>query len=279
MLIDNWRRNRYSWEKVEVGFIISTGRTGTEFLAKFIDENIKDVMAKHEPKPDLFELGINIIRNKHSVKKSINELKRCRYAVYNELVKSGCKKYVESNNNLALVLPYISSVFPNAKYVHIIRHPKTYLRSAFSKQHGKHQYGIFSKTDPRERLAASDYSNDKYYGRWSSMNRFAKICWHWKKYNELIETSLATKSNYLRIRHEDIFTGTRTDMKGIFELFGFLDLTQDLLINRGKLEFAFSKKSNQTNQYLLPLYDDWSPVQKDIFCDIIEDKMLAYGYS
>lgn len=46
------------WEEIRQIFIISTGRTGTKFLAKLLN-NYSSVFSVHEPRPHFLRLGYN----------------------------------------------------------------------------------------------------------------------------------------------------------------------------------------------------------------------------
>ena len=46
------------WDDMESVFFVSTGRTGTKFFARFFSTAYDNVLAYHEPTPDLFDLGL-----------------------------------------------------------------------------------------------------------------------------------------------------------------------------------------------------------------------------
>jgi len=58
---------KMDWNNINKYFIISTGRTGTKFLAKFFNE-IGNSIAVHEPNPEFLKLAINYAKNQVSKK-------------------------------------------------------------------------------------------------------------------------------------------------------------------------------------------------------------------
>lgn len=90
-------RNR-NWEGVNVAFVVSTGRTGTQFLTRFFRGLSPQIDARHEPNPDFLKLGVDFARGKISFQKAANAIKKGRLWVCDEINKTGKDIYIESNN-------------------------------------------------------------------------------------------------------------------------------------------------------------------------------------
>lgn len=63
-------RNR-SWEEIKVNFIVSTGRTGTQFLTRFFRNLSSQIDSCHEPDPDFLKLGLTLPGGKFLLKKQL----------------------------------------------------------------------------------------------------------------------------------------------------------------------------------------------------------------
>lgn len=253
------------WKDLEVIFIVSTGRTGTEFLANFFNENFKQTIAYHEPAPDLFDLGVDSVRKKKSERKIFNCLKRARFPLIRSLGKNTI--YVESNNNLVLLLPTLIKAFPKAKFVHVIRNPKSYVRSAYSKSHGKAKYTLFGESDPRKRLTAKDDINDPFYSQWDHFSQFQKVCWHWHKYNLMIERALANHKGKIQVDYEKLFYDSTKET--LLHLVKFLDLDKRLNVNIDDALYLFTNKMNQTHKYKLGAFEEWPDHYKKEYYSVL----------
>lgn len=112
-------------------FILSTGRTGSKALAQFLDDAFPDVTALHEPNPS-YRLRLRscaYLSNKISRESLIRSLSHARRALISRIETP---VYVESNPFLfghASVLP---EVFHRVKVAHVVRDPRTYIRSCIN---------------------------------------------------------------------------------------------------------------------------------------------------
>ena len=264
-----------TWNKLNTCIIVSTGRTGTMFFEDFFNSNFDNVKALHEPHPDLFSLGTTSIRQHWSSKKIQRNLKYSRYRIYNEMIKHQ-QTYIESNNNIVLLLNDFLEVFPNTKVLHIIREPSSYIMSAFSKKHSESQYAIFDEKDPRKRLAATDYDDDPLINDWNSFDRFEKICWTWKKYNNIIEAS-ASKNLYKLIKYENIFSET-SGKESIEEIISFFDIKANQKVSDIQLYQKLKERKNHSSKYAINPPTLWDEKQKHFFRTHIAKESLRYGY-
>ena len=271
-------KSRYdSWEEINVVMIVSTGRTATKFFAGFFDRNFRDVLARHEPAPDLFNLGTQFIRLKASPERTRTLLKRYRHTIYGQLKDQGISTYVESNNNAALLLPVVRAVFPKLKVVWVTRDPRSYLVSAYSKVHGDPGYSLYGKGDPRNRLTAKDFNDDPLAVRWDGCTRFEKLCWHWKTYNKLIYTFLDDAVDHCILKYEDLF---RTDdFSAVRKLVDYVALDSDRQLTDEFLAGLLTRKSNESTSYALPSFDAWDEKHKASFYAILGEDIARYGYA
>ena len=274
---------RYDWAGIDVAFIVSTGRTGTRKLASLLTAAFERVDARHEPPPDMFDLGTGHIRSKLSTDEALRRLRRDREYICGQLHSSGCDYYIESNNNLGLLLPVAKACFPDCRIVHVVRNGRDFVRSAYSKtvrsatRRGAKAL-VMSEDDPRRRLAATDFPDDRFCDRWAQMSRFERLCWLWVKLDSLIRASIAGDTRRaLTVKFEDVFNQA-SGYQAFWEVVEFLGLKQRMSLTTGELHQLMGVKENRTENYLLPKWNEWSPQQMRQFQAIAGEHMALYGY-
>lgn len=288
-LVNRLKSQYYTWDDRNVVFIVSTGRTATKFFSGFFDQNFESVLARHEPAPDLFDLGTGFIRGAYSGAAVNASLKYARYGIYKELERGNVATYVESNNNAALLLPVIKEVFPNLKIAFITRDPRSYLISSYSKVHGVNKQGVnkhgaqdagytlYGAHDPRDRLTAKDFAGDKLGDSWHELRRFEKLCWHWKTYNQLIQNFIEDANAHLVLKYEDLFR--QGEVQAVRRLIDFVGVDRALQPSDTELKTLLSRKSNESAAYQLLPFDQWEAQDKNSFNDILGKDIVRYGYS
>lgn len=261
----------------KVIFIVSTGRTGTHFLSHFFNKNFSDVNAYHEPKPDLFLLDINYLRNKVSEKRAWSMFKGYRKKLLSQAANDG-KIYIESNSKVSFLLPLLKRQFSDYKVIHIVRDGRDVVRSKYSrKTSGKYVKDVylFSDKDPKDRLNAGDFKDDPFRSRWAKLDRFSRICWHWMKKDSLIRREIENDRRCITVKFEDIFV--KKDLNVWKNMIDFAGLTGKM-VNEDILSYINNKRSNQVKDFELPDYKYWDDHKKTLFKEIAGDYMEKMGY-
>jgi hypothetical protein len=119
-------------KKIPVTFILSTGRTGTQFFAKYLTQTCNNVLCLHEPPPSRrFKWYSNYyLTNRLSPEFVAGEFLKTRRKI---LTNFSEKEYIESSNMIFGCMKPIASEMETVKVIHIIRHPLTYIRSHLNK--------------------------------------------------------------------------------------------------------------------------------------------------
>jgi glycosyltransferase involved in cell wall biosynthesis/Tfp pilus assembly protein PilF len=189
-------------------FILSTGRSGTQTIAKTLS-GIDGCICKHEPSPELI---IESSKFRYGLMNS-NEIKNILLKSRKPLL-NGCT-YGESNQTLALLIPVLSNVFPKSRYIWLIRNGLDFVASTYSRQwytghsanHKHYENCPQLEKDWIDGRVRGDLCGDVPEERWRQMTPFAKCCWYWGYINRLIEQDLKTHSsetNCRMARLEDI---------------------------------------------------------------------------
>lgn len=106
--------------------------------------------------------------------------------------------YTESNQTLALIIPVLAEVFPEARYIWLMRNGLDVVASAFSKQwYTRHSSKIVPYEDCNALQKAwidgrieGDRCGDVSAHEWNQMDRFSRCCWYWSYMNRIIEADL-----------------------------------------------------------------------------------------
>ena len=112
----------------KVGFILSTGRTGTQFFEEFLSANFKNTLCLQEPKPSRrFKFYSNLLsQNKISENFVSKQYLKLRKKILNT---NNLKLYVESNNFIFGCINAFRDNISNIYILHLIRHPEKYIIS------------------------------------------------------------------------------------------------------------------------------------------------------
>lgn len=171
-------------------FILSSGRSGTTTLARWLTA-VDGITCLHEPEPTL-----------------IREASAYRYgerdgaeiaAVLRETRPFTPPLYAESNQTLALLVPLLADIWPDAKFVWLLRNGRDVVASAMQKQwYSGHSaaYNRYEDATPTQQAwidgrLRGDKLGDMRTAEWEALSRFGKCCWYWHAVNRLIETDLA----------------------------------------------------------------------------------------
>lgn len=246
-----------NWDKKQVILIISSGRTGTNFMAHWFASLSKDFYSVHEPSPDLFQLGIDKYRYNKEI--SLSTFKRNRALTLYKFNTSKKKIYIESNPNLLLLLTEINELFQNVKIIFIKRDFQTYLLSAINKSPDNSNKNYFyGESDSRLRLTAEDYNDQRFITEFKDFTREEKIAWWWKISNEIIDDYMKKNSNSICVGFEDLFQ--KNTKKTLSDIMGFLKLT-NIKLTKKHLEF-FKTKKNVNSIKIIENFDQIPPEMK-----------------
>lgn len=114
-LLDREQRNETRF------FCQNSGACGSHYIVDLLNENgIGRVF--HEKDPDLNEIGVRHFDSPLPKSQLVQTLRYTRHNVF-----------FEANNRLFSLSREISIAFPNAKFIHLFRHPANAVRSAMSK--------------------------------------------------------------------------------------------------------------------------------------------------
>lgn len=187
-------------------FILSTGRSGTMTLAQ-VFSGIGNVHAVHEPAPELVLEASGYAYGDVSHETVRDIIRESRQAPAGKI-------YIESNQNLSLIVPVLEDVYPDARYIWLIRNGMDMVGSAMQKQwytgHSEN-HSNYEDCPPIERMWIDGRLRGDRTGafnsvQWEEMDRFEKICWYWGEINRSIAAATAKMpaEKFKTVRLEDL---------------------------------------------------------------------------
>jgi hypothetical protein len=234
----------------KTALVVSSGRTGTKALAQHLSGCYSSVCALHEPPPSW----------------------RLRRASARALAgRAGRGELVEllarSRRKLAF-----GEVFPNAHIIHVVRDPRTYIRSGIN-------FGAFSGA---KQLAVSlipwwlpkpENFDPPGAKSWSVMSGVERLAWYWAMLNtELNRGEQVYGSRYLRITFEDLFAREGHGLRRLTEFLG-LPGSDQLLADANRENVNASTKNR------LAKWEDWDEPTRKMVLGYCGELMELYGYT
>lgn len=203
---------RQLFEEHEPVFVLSTGRCGTALITRVFQE-IPGVLAIYGAQPELSE----IVRGAYAEGLEKFEaykmaISAARFELVAEAQLRG-RRYVETNNRSTFFAPHLAELFPKARFLHFVRHPGDFVRSAIRRKYYEGHFFDMGRITPARGRAAE---------QWSKMSQYEHCAWLWNETNQYIETfkSGSGKGKVLTVLAEDLFSQVQTTL----QILDFLDL-------------------------------------------------------
>lgn len=124
---------QFVWRRSTCVFVLSTGRCGTKTLTHLLKLS-STVYARHEPAPRLYAEALDAYLS--------NLMPTTRYRAIFTAARApdiGAaflrgQVYAETSNWLTFFSPIIRDLLPNAKFIHLVRHPRDVVRSGMRRK-------------------------------------------------------------------------------------------------------------------------------------------------
>ena len=243
-------------------FVLSTGRSGSKLIVNLF--NLSDnVTALHEPRPTLEYFSDYAFHHQQEEKILSNMIDAARM----ELVLEAFIKnqiYVESNQCLTFFAPVIAGLFKKSKFVHLVRHPGDFVRSALRK--GWHK---------NDSIWESGRVKMKDKNQWAQLDQIERLSWLWMTTNQFIEDfkTQVHKSRVFTLKFEDLVEKKKTIKKSL-EFIGSHHIAAEKIeqIQRTKineLHIHPNEPSTMKKVENFPHYSQWD--------DEMKNKLKKYG--
>jgi hypothetical protein len=260
----------YKEDNFQPIFILSTGRTGTKLISNLLKKDDRNVVF-HSPNPELIEQGkvvYNFSKERDSAVKNKSEIlefeifKTAREFLLAKSIKYD-KRYIEANNRITFFAPLIKKYIPNAKFIHLYRHPGEFVRSGIRRKWytGGHDHDT-------GRICPT--INSPEYADWGRFDSLQKISWLWKETNSFIEEFLASLKNtdFIQINFNEL------SIDNINEILRFTNSS----VSKGNIKKILKYPVNSQSSGYFPKYENWNEEDKTKMKDICSKLALKYKY-
>jgi hypothetical protein len=258
-------------ESITSVIILSTGRTGTMFFAKLLKNLIPQADVYHEA-GERSRL-INIFTHIHlSGFAPLNlPLYIWKRVVSPDLQSCTQKYYIDSNNHIYAFVPLQPHLYPNLKVVHLVRDPRSYVRSHINWSRHRLKSFIANYLIPFWQPNAF-LMKEMSLGNWVGLSTFERFCWIWDFKNRFIGNLEDSDYPYLRVKFENFFESSEPSfyLNKILHFMGIPELYD--------LDSHFSHPINPNKGLSFPAWQTWSVEQCQRLQDHCGKTMKAYGY-
>jgi len=235
-------------------FVLACGRSGTKFLSALLN-NDRDATVVHEPVPEDF-VFCNLFRDEPGRMRAYLRYRRRRIL---RLI-ARASTYGEITPALSLGAPLLPELFPNSRFLHLVRDGRDVVRSIMSRA------AYFRHRDFIPGFNPAPSVGDPLRDRWGQLSRFGKACWQWTRINARIGEAVET-----RVKLEDLSHDYRCFRSAVARPLG-LDIGEQLW---GR---EVHRPKNVTKTYSIPHWTEWSAEKVRKFQSICGDMMSRLGY-
>ena len=259
------------YEDYPAVFILSTGRSASKFLAELLNL-APNIAAFHEPRPALPYFSNFAFHHQADREVLTKMIEACRM----EMVLRAFLKntvYTESNQCLSFFAPVLAELFQQSKFVHIVRHPGDFVRSAVRK--GWHKNDSIWEAG---RVRMSDET------AWGKLNQIEKLSWVWATTHSFMEDfkGAIPPDRSLTLRLEDLFEHKEElDRLMAFagaEKVGEKELKALMEKKINELVIHPNEPANMRKQSGFPPYREWTREMKENLRRFCGPLAKTYGY-
>ena len=250
--------------------VVSTGRTATRAIAHYFDHHYENVYARHEPAPSrLLRLASNLyLGGRISRDRLRSILVRCRRR---RLSGIGEPIYLETNPFLHGCLDVLDEVFGEVRVCHVIRHPGQQVTSYMNFGVFRGLKGIAGRWAPFW-LHKPEHDRQNRSEKWSAMTETERLAWRWNSINAYLNRGEQLfPGRYLRVKYEELFTGSRPEIERLAEWIG-------LDPDRRWTERAAGTRVHASQETQCPAWVDWDPEPRRRLLERCGALMRLYGY-
>ena len=191
-------------------FVLGTGRSGTQLLTKILDMS-SDIRSYHEPSPEFSFHNRFAFENQDNLERLMDMFDAARYELIRDqyLLET---KYIETNNRVTFFAHAIAKLYPNAKFIHLVRSPEKFVESGINR-------GWYSDQKLHDESRIMGKGEE-----WDAMSQMDKITWLWQETHAFIENFKTKNSNVLTVMSSELFKDPKT-VKAITDHIGIKPLT------------------------------------------------------
>lgn len=252
---------------------LSTGRTGTKFLASILGDTVPDANASHEGGERSRLINIFSHANLAGFTPQSFTLFAWRMAISKSLniTHELGKYYIDANNQIYELVVNHPELYPGLKVVHIIRDPRDYSRSHLNWTHGRVKSLLANYLVPFWQPTGVLHGEMRL-GEWFRLTKLEQFAWIWNYKNMYINQLEGSSTPYLWVRFEDLFSTTAPGLT-YGKILDFLGLS-----DYKPADDYFQKIINASKNKRVPEWTQWPDLQCKIIDRLCRVGMEKFGY-
>jgi len=249
----------------KTALILSSGRTGTQFLAHFFDANFDGVVARHEPRPARWlRLASHAHMRGNLSRSRLRSLLAYKHRHFDAKIDADC--YIESSPYLVGSADVLEEVWEAPTILHVVRDPREHARSSLNHGTSSGWKGFANRFVPFwypdvRRLLPLDHAP-------SWLERAAGL---WTISNRLLMDAAPGYAHYHRFAYESLFDAEHSGLREMCRVLD-LDFPEDGAPVRPE------QRMNRSHLDALPPWRDWSPADCRALDRICSPLMGEFGY-
>ena len=165
-------------------FVLNTGRAGSRSIANVLSQH-PELVCTHEPLPRLVEETAEYRYGRLPAADLSAILAETRPPSIDG------RRYAESANRLSLAIPVLASTFPDAQFIWLMRDGREVVSSGM--QRGWFDPTVVKDTQWERHRLRGDELGEVDPEEWARWSPFRRVCWLWRRTNELIGSDLAAR--------------------------------------------------------------------------------------
>jgi hypothetical protein len=228
-------------------FVLSTGRCGTLWLTELLRLS-RYAQVNHADYPELIRPGRLAYEQYEQEPRVFCEIIRATRDEFIARAYRYDQVYVETNNRITFFAPAIKQVYPEARFIHLLRHPGDFVRSGLNRKwytgQQRHDLGRIVRRDPP--------------GLWQTMSDVEKIAWLWNETNRFIKDFVAEldEQDCIQVRAEDMFSDPTVALN-VCKFIGVDDVEPEMVAKMLK------RRINVQRKVAVGSYKTWANSQKE----------------
>lgn len=241
------------------------------FFAKLFANLVEQVCVYHEA-GERSRL-INIFANMHLSGLSSQTLPLWAWRRTISTDVTSCSKdfYIDSNNHLYGLAPFLPQLYPNLHVIHIVRDPRDYVRSHLNWARHRPKSFVANYLTPFWQPSAF-LLGEMNLAEWIRATQIERFAWIWNFKNRFIEQLEETKTPYLRVHFEDFFNGPHPS-EHLNSMLSFIGLPKV-----SNVDEQFQRSVNPARKRSLPTWKKWTSEQCQNLQALCGKTMGRYGY-
>jgi hypothetical protein len=250
-------------------FFLSTGRCGTKWFSELLKRD-KSLAIFHQPVPSFAMQGKKIYEwyakgngnLSESEQELIMEMFWAGREDYLRYTYKTSKRYIETNNYITFFAPVLKQIFPDAKFVHLIRHPGEFVRSGVARSYYSGNIRDLMRPVP---------ITGSYLEKWKDFGRIEKTAWLWNETNMFIQDFLKT----LPSNQFEVFDFSKMNEGSTRKLISFLGTE----VSDNAIVRSIPKRKNNQKKHTIAPFQEWSDEEKRSVNEITSAIGERFNYS